>query len=277
MANFENNLSGLLVYFQDGIRRSILIFCGIGFLFLIPLYFLAQGASNVWSSSELNKERLNLANILYPSLDLSVSEYIISRTQRIDLINGDTVFYTTINNRTNSEVGYFPFVYDVALLDVKDQVISQKTYSEYLLPGELKYIVVSSANGQAQNLKITPSESNSQPTKLDKTQNTLASKSRELEIRNPNVVSQEGQTELDVNFLVKNKSIIKIATVDLTYIVRDDRDRILGIGQYQIFNLRADEERQLSLKYPKPKVRKATRLDVKWEVNYLDKNNLILE
>lgn len=277
MANFETSFERLLIYFQGGVRRSVVIFCGASLVLSIPIFFLGQGLAGAWNTYGPNPINLDTqTQLLNTVTDLTVSGYTISRTQSISLVTGETVFYVSINNKASADIGYFPFVYDISLLDSKNVTILQKTNSQYLLPGETKYIVVNSSNEDAQNLKISPIKSDSRALRLNDLSKTLKQKVN-LEIRNAVINNPESSNEVELSFLVKNQDIVKIKTAELTYVIRDDRDRVVGIGQYQIQNLKAGEERPIQFKYPKSKTKKATRLTIDPQVNYLDENNIVLE
>jgi|694.fasta_scaffold45553_1 hypothetical protein len=273
-SGINNWLQSFLLYFQGGVRRKILIFLGICLVLLAPIYFLGQIGSTVWANVDLNPNKLQNKSIVLQKL-IQENEFGIDRSQNVPLANNETVLYTTINNRQNPLIGYFPFTYRLQVLDKQGSVIENKIESSYLLPEEFKYIVASTGNDKADRLIVSTIEDESRPVLFNPYSINLASKVS-LDVRNPTVLSDPNSTDLTISAYVKNNDLVDIKKLDVLYLIRDRRDRVVGVGQYQLEYLKAGEERFFSLKYPKPKFRTAVSLEVRPFVNYLDKNNLKL-
>lgn len=261
------------LYFQGGVRRSVLIFAGICIVLMAPAFFLGQSMSAIWSTLPANSDRIQNKNIYIEKI-LSENDYSIDRSQLVPLSSGGTVLYTTINNRQNQDYGYYPFVYRVQVLDIQNTIIYEKIEQSYLLPGDIKYVVVSPGDDRGVSLRVSTEPDTR--TLLYNPQAINLSKRINIEVRNPTVTDGDGEASLVLRASIKNNDIVRLKVVDLMYLIRDNRDRVVGIGQYKLENLQAGEEREFYLTYPKPRYRRATRLDIRTFVNYLDDNNIVL-
>jgi hypothetical protein len=261
------------LYFQGGVRRSVIIFAGICIVLMAPAFFLGQSLSAIWSTLPANPDHIQNKNIYIQKI-LSENDYSIDRSQLVPLSTGGTVLYTTINNRQNQDYGYYPFVYRVQVLDIQNSIIYEKIEQSYLLPGDIKYVVVAPGDDRGVSLRVSTEPDTR--TLLYNPQAINLSKRINVEVRNPTVTDGDGEASLVLRALIKNNDIVRLKVVDLMYLIRDNRDRVVGVGQYKLENLQPGEEREFYLTYPKPRYRRATRLDIRTFVNYLDDNNIVL-
>lgn len=272
-AGISQKIETLNLYFQGGVRRSVLVVCIILVILSVPSYFIGQLTSALWANTDLNPGKLD-RRIFVKDKIVTQQEYSIDRSSIVPLANGEVVLYSTVNNRNNPYIGYNPFVYRIQILDNQGTVLDEKIEESYLLPGEFKYVLATTKNSSATRLVITPLPQTKavlfNPFKLN-----LANKFN-VEIRNPVVRNLDNSQELEVLAFVKNQELIEIRNLDLLYIIRDDRDRVVGIGKYRVDFLKSGEEKEFILRYPKPKYRTATRLDLRSFVNYLEPNNVRL-
>ena len=261
------------LYFQGGVRRSVIIFAGVCIVLTAPAFFLGQSLSAIWSTLPANPDRIQNKNIYIQKI-LSENDYSIDRSQLVPLSKGGTVLYTTINNRQNQDYGYYPFVYRVQVLDIQNSIIYEKIEQSYLLPGDIKYVVVAPGDDRGVSLRVSTEPDTR--TLLYNPQAINLSKRINVEVRNPTVTDGDGEASLVLRATIKNNDIVRLKVVDLMYLIRDNRDRVVGVGQYKLENLQPGEEREFYLTYPKPRYRRATRLDIRTFVNYLDDNNIVL-
>jgi hypothetical protein len=271
--DLQYKLESASIYFQGGVRKSIIIFLGILLILLMPFYFFGQIMAGFWSNNSKNSQAIFYKEIFEPK-NVLVSNYQIDRSVSVPLVNSETVLYTTINNTKNQTIGYFPFVYRLQVLDANKKIVYENVESTYLLPGEVKYIIANPKNDKGYDLVITK-DPKTQPVLYNPQADNLA-KSVMVQTRNPIVKNNPENDQLEMTALIKNNGLVEIRSLDILYIARDARDRVVGIGEKQIMNLRSSEEREISVIYPKPKYRKATRLEVRAFVNYLDKENIIV-
>lgn len=274
--NFSKNLETASIYFQGGVRRGIIIFLGIGLLFLAPVYFFGQLGSTVWSNLDVNPFRVENKQIVNPKVLLE-SDFTIDRSQLVPLINNETVLYTTINNKANSLIGYWPFVYRMQVLDNKGAIVEENIEKSYLLPGEVGYIVANPGNDLGTKLVVSP-EPGTKAILYNPFNINLKDRinTQTIQIRNNTVTAIENSDQLEIRATLKNTDLIEIKGLDILYIIRDSRDKVVGIGKYKIDYLPPGTEKEFYLKYPKPRFRTATRLEVRPFVNYLDKNSVSL-
>ncbi len=276
MSSFASALESFMLNFQNGVRRSVLIFAGIIIFLLIPVYFVAQGISAFWSVSEFNPNTIVYENIVNPKTT-TIYNYRVDRSQNVPLINGETVLYTTINNNINQNVGYFPYHYRIQVLDSERSIVFENNYKSYILPGKVKYLIINPANDKGLTLNIIE-EPKTQVVLFNKLANDFDEISESIEVRNPQLKeSSENKNQLEISGIIKNKSLVEIKEVDVLYIIRGTRDKVVGIGEQKISNLKPGEERLFFSFYPKPKYRRATKLDLRATVNYLDSSNFRIQ
>jgi hypothetical protein len=259
----------LSLYFQGGVRRSILIFTGICLVLLAPTYFLGQQISNLWSQAPFNPNVYNAKNIV-TSKNLVEKELLIGETQVASLANGENTLYLTINNKVNPEIGFFPFVYTVQILSKDDTVVSQQKYRSYLLPGEIKYVVGRSADTTGQKLKIIREPETQAINYNPKQTGTL--KQPNIVIKDQSVKNIPGTKNLQIRAVFKNQDQVYVDNIDVLYIIRDTRESVVGIGEYSFQGFLPNTERDVVLEYPQPADRLATQADIRWSVNYLNKS-----
>ncbi|MEM1312200.1 MAG: hypothetical protein AAGF07_01925 [Patescibacteria group bacterium] len=265
--DLQYKIENISLYFQGGVRRSVLIFAGICLVLLAPAYFIAQQISNLWFQAPFNPNRFRDNNIVIAK-NISEKEVLIGETQVTNLINGENTLYLTINNKVNPEIGFFPYVYTVQILTDEDAVVTQKKYRSYLLPNEIKYIVATSPDPSGTKLNIIK-EPETQPVNYNPNQ-TGISKQPNVVIKEQSVRNIPGTDKLEVRAVFKNEDQVYIDNIDVLYIIRDTRESVVGIGEYSFQGFLPNTERDITLQYPQPKDRLATQADIRWSVNYLD-------
>ena len=273
-SSLGSSIQSFSLYFQGGVRRKVFIFMGICLILLAPLYFLGQLGSTLWANVDLNPNKLQKESIVQRKL-IAENEFGIDRSQIVSLANEETVLYTTINNRQNPLIGYWPFTYRLQILDREGVVIEDRVETSYLLPGEFKYITASTGNDQGDRLVVSGIPDESQPILFNPFSGDIG-EDLQIEVRNPTLELDDTSTNLTLSAFIKNNDLVNIKNLDILYLIRDRRDRVVGIGQYRLENLKSGEERFFSLQYPKPEFRTPVRLEVRPFVNYLDQNNLKL-
>jgi hypothetical protein len=267
--NLQYKIENASIYFQGGVRRSVLIFAGICLVILAPSYFLGQFSSNLWKNSWYNDK-----NIVIPK-NVTEQEYAISETEVVSLANNTNDLYVSVNNKANKEIGFFPWVYTVQVLNNNGSILSQRKISSYLLPEETKYIVINSSDSQGTKLNLIR-EPETKSRLYNPNSNQLL-KQPNVEIRTQELTPIPNSNNLKIRAIFKNNDQIVIQRFDVLYIIRDTRQSVVGIGTYSFNGFIANSEREMILEYPKPKNREARFLDLRWSVNYLDETNIKLQ
>jgi len=272
--NFLYKIESLVINFQSGVRRGVLIAAGILLLLTIPFYFIGQVIASFWMYNSANSNALELVEFFNPKTT-TFYNYTVDRSQIVPLANGENVLYTTINNKENPTVGYFPYFYRVQVLNEAGDLVFENQAQTYILPGDIKYIVVNPGNNQGYKLNITE-EPQTTATLFNPFANNFANIVNQVQVRNPQIIENEDGQTLDLSAEIKNNSLIEILEVDILYIVRGTRDKVIGIGQQQIINLEAGEEREVFIKYPRPRHRRPLRLDMRIQINYLNSDGFVV-
>jgi hypothetical protein len=200
------------------------------------------------------------------------NEYSISDSEKINLSNGEKEIYVKVSNSENPEYGFWPWVYNYQILDSQDKVIDEGERSGYLLPRELKYVIVRSKNPRGAKLKIIPGDSSKA---IQANQEAFLEK-EELKITNLVTTFEEisGSSDLLLTISFRNDDFVKKRELDIVYILRDAKQEIVGINTTKINNFLPGEERSVKIKYPKPQFAKPKVLEARWSVNYLDENTV---
>jgi hypothetical protein len=270
--NLQYQIENISIYFQGGIRRSILIFAGVSLVLLTPTYFIAQQANNIWSSLSINSQRLQTGSIVTPK-NINLQQFELSQTQVVQLMNGENSLYVTADNKINPEVGFYPYVYSVQTLNSSGTILSQQTKRSYILPGEVKYIVAQSPENSATTLKIQQLPETKSI--LYNQQNPNVLKKPNVSIRGKSIDIDEAKQNIKIKIDIKNEEDFKIRQIDFLIIIRGSRQDVVGVREYSL-DTTSPGERSFTVDYPLPKNGIAPSIiDVRWSVNYLDKTTYI--
>lgn len=267
--NLQYKAQSLSILFKQGIRRSFIIFAVVCVILLAPFYFIGQFTSRIWNSSNLNPNRINNTTFVIPrTITEQPLEY--SETQIVPLKNGETALYMTISNKLNDEVGFWPFVYTVQVLDNAGAILSQERTRSYLLPDDIKYVVSTSKDPSAVRLNVI---------REPETKAVFHNKNSPQFVSDPNISIEaqrlefpKGSDKLKVFARFKNNGQFNVKSVEVLYIVRDTRQSVVGIGEFSFQGFLAKSERDMNLDYPYPLERTPSIADVRWSINYLDPN-----
>lgn len=261
--NLQRRIENASLYFQGGVRRTIVIITLVVLVLLAPIYFLGQ-----LSSSLFKQVWFDSANAVIPK-NITVNNYDISETQIVPLADGSKDLYVSVSNKRNPEIGYYPWNYTLQILNAQDQIISQETVKSYLLPDETKFIVARSDDPTAQKIRIT--EDSTTKSTLYNPDSPLSAKNPNIEIRQQRLTANDDGT-VTVFAQFKNNDIVVVQTIDVLYIIRDTRQSVVGIGTFQFNGFFPDKLRDFTITYPAPEGREPKFLDLRWSVNYLDSN-----
>jgi hypothetical protein len=264
--DLQYKLENAALYFQGGVRRNVLIFSGVCIILIVPIYFLGQISSSLYKQVWFDKTEFFIPK------SVSVKDYSVSTTQVAPLINGQNDLYLSIDNKENKEIGYFPWVYTLQLLDSNNNILSQEKTTKYLLPGDVTYVVSKNRDAGATKLNLIK-ETGSIAVAYNPNANKLLKKPN-INVLSSTVSAIPNTDELQVSAEFRNDDIVTVGTVDILYIIRDTQGAVVGIGNYSFGGFVPNSKRELKLNYPKPKDREARDLEIRVNVNYLDSNNL---
>jgi hypothetical protein len=260
--NFQYKLENLSLYFQGGVRRSIIIFAVILLILIFPVYYLGKFVSGLTAKSYLNMSSLAV------NPKIQTYDYEIGKTQRAELKDGTSVLYAAVRNKKNRDIGFYPWNYSVQILDKNGAVITPKeTFESYLLPDDNKYIVAPApANGS--DMQIIE-ESGTQKTTYNPNANPLLTQPN-VTVQNNQVVVDKNTQTMTVSALLRNEDKRFIEKIDVTYFVRDTQESILYIGTSSFNGFVAGSERDFRItNLPLPSNGDPRTVDVRWSVNYL--------
>ena len=264
----QYRVENLSIAFQGGVRRGIIIFAGVCLVLLAPVYFGGSASANLFRNTWFDSK-----NDIIPK-DLNQANYQVSETEIVPLASGEKALYISVNNKENSTTGYFPWVYTLQITSKDGTLLDQQKFSSYLLPEEVKYLTLNSADPSAVKLTLIEEPATQKVFYNPNANNNQ--KKPDIQIRNDQIIQQPGTNKIKISAIFKNNTEFFIEKVDILFLVRDSRQSVVGIGVFNFSGFVAGSERIIDLDYPKPLDREARFLDLRWAVNYLDKNSIVL-
>ena len=270
--NLQRQIENISIWFQGGVRRSVIIFSIIVICLLAPIYFLGIFSSGSWFRLFINKDKLDTTSYYIPKF-ISQNPLIISPTQTVPLKDGSNELYFSINNKDNPEIGFYPFVYDIQVLDKNGAAINQETRSTYILPGDTRYITYKSQDGRAdkliinQNNRTVPIYYNPLSKKLKKP---------DLVVSNEKYNIRTFTNYMTIGFTMKNRDKVNIKNVDVIFTVRDKQDSIIGVGDFVVSNVQPNEQRDIDIPYTQHQDRTPATVEIIPLVNFLELDNFYL-
>lgn len=267
--DLEYSFENLKTTLKGGVRRWVLIIFGISILSIFPLYY-----GGIWAAGITKNIWIDTQNKVTPK-SITVNDYTVSQTQIVELANGETALYATVNNGLNTEVGFNPWVYTLQVLDAQGVVVFQEKRTSYLLPGETKYVIASDKQGRGRRIAVVKERET-----VTEPYNPFASETaKEPDISVPlsEIQPTADPNQMRIRALFRNNTNFYINNVDVTYIIRDSRQAVVGIGTYAFNGFESGTEREILVDYPMPKEREARTVDIRFTVNYLDKNSILFK
>ncbi len=268
LLNLQKSIESIQDSFRLGVRKSILIFCGIGIVLIIPMYYLSASVANWWFFAPFNPFGLQQMAIVQSKLDSKIDVKIKDAGTSL-LTSKEKILMMFMDNSANPNFGYNPLVYKKQVLDSTGKLISEKIEKSYLLPSQIKYIATTTDNINASkiNLEILPE---SKLTEFNSVANPLLSNIN-IEIRDKSI--KDTGDSLQIKASVKNNSNFVIKRIDLTLLIRDTLDSIVGVQITGVNDIQPQFTQEVIFDYPKP-VDKVIRdnLDVRYDINILDPN-----
>lgn len=251
----------------------IIIFVTIGLL--IPSYFIGNSIA-----SSFYKKDQNFLEI-FESKEIPHPEYTIKEEGALVSENEDVVMYKVVENKTTKNIGYNPWFYTYEVYDLAGNLLQKDKVKSFLLPDEENYIVVpieKNNRDSAVTMEIKTDLDNSIPIDYNPEYKKYYGKP-DIAVSNKAPFGDEIKTMeyLNINFSVKNRDIVEVKEVEVIYKIRNIDKNIIGIGKYILYDFKPEEEREINLKYPNPKLGTTQTLDLTTiQVNYLDIGNITL-
>ena len=270
--NLQRQIENISIWFQGGVRRSVIIFSIIVICLLVPIYFLGIFSSSSWFRLFVNPNKLDTASYYIPKF-IPQNPLIISPTQTVPLKDGSNELYFSINNKENPEIGFYPFVYDIQVLDKGGAAINQETRSTYILPGDTRYITYKSQDGRADKLIINQSD-RTVPIYYNPLSKKL--KKPDLAISNEKYNIRTFTNYMTISFTLKNRDKVNIKNVDVIFTVRDKQDSIIGVGDFAVSDVKPGEQRDVDIPYTQHLDRMPATIEIIPLVNFLELDNFYL-
>lgn len=273
-----NNQASLLVFWYDnirlreyfGLKAFIWFYILIVILAVGPLYIFGKSVSNIVHDKYFKSAfSVQEKNISHP-------EYMLSRTQTLNLRNGERELYLQVSNTIKPDIGYYPWNYTKQVVDRFGNVIQEDFVVDYLLPNEEKFILSTSKNEDAAEINIITNKETSIPL-LYNPSNSKYLSLPDLQIYQKVFFnSQYDSDKIDITIGVRNPSPdIVVRNLTILIIMRNIDQVPVGIAKMRLPVINNKSEEQVILKnYPKPKIGEIDILDVRLEYNYMEEDSL---
>ena len=259
--------------FQGGVRRQVWIVLILTLVFTFPSFWLGGVLSKLLFQAPFSSANTKSGKSVVVPKVLTENSYALEETKTVDLLDGTRLLYTFINNKSNKNLGFSPFVYSLKVLDANQSLVEENIQKNYLLPADTGIILTTSTEPNAVNLNIVK-DSKTIAKQYSPATNSIFAKPN-LDIRDSFVAEKDVST-LYLHTAIKNVDRVIIGKVDLFLIIRGENDEILGIKTFNLNEISPNEERAIDLNYPKSVQGIAKNLDVRYFVNYLDPSSLRL-
>jgi hypothetical protein len=265
--DLQYRLENISIYFQGGVRRSVLIATGVVLVLLTPAFFTGKFISSVYANSYLELKEFAVQPVK------TIYDYEIGKTNKTMLLDGNSVLYLAVNNKKNIDVGYYPWNYSVEILDDQGNIITSKqSFSSYLLPNDNKYLVVN-APGNATEMRVLE-----EPGTIKQNYNPNANPLQSI----PNIETDREVVTVDkvnqnmtVYGVLRNRDRRTIRRLDVVYLVRNIEEQVIFAGTASFNNFIRETDREFNItNLPLPQGSEPSKLSILWSVNYLDPNNL---
>ena len=263
--SLQRGLERFSIFFQGGVRRGILYFLGICLVLAWPMQYVGKYAALLVGQASLEEgPAAVLPGAQQADLDIGPAQFV-------ELASGERDFYLEVDNKANPRFGFSPWIYELRLLDDTGRLIESKTRESYVLPGDAKYVTLRDTTGTATRMELVEQagtqivDYNPEANPFQRLPQVTVSNE---EIR-PGALNQ-----LQVRALFTNRDKLRVGTMDVTYIIRNRRQEIIGIGEGQFNGFTPGETRDFIANHPANASEEAQFPEIEWSTNYLQEGNV---
>ncbi|MFA6183516.1 MAG: hypothetical protein WC682_00260 [Parcubacteria group bacterium] len=193
--------------------------------------------------------------------ELKVNEkyFVYGSRDQFDVMAGIT--------NPNDKYGAVGFDYEFQLLDQSGAVLAKKEGTNFILPGESKFIIelnlYSSINPYSLKFEI----------KNIKWDEFLEYEEPKLNIYEKNY-SEDPEKNI-VTGLLRNESYFDFNSIEIAIVLRDEGGKPVALGKNEMRTIKSQEERDFKLIWPYKFGKNVESVDIKAEANVFDSDNFI--
>ena len=262
---FQRGLERFSIFFQGGVRRKVLYFLGICLVLAWPVQYVGKYASLLVGQTTLQAG----PSVVLPGT--KQVDLLIGEDRFVELSNGDRDFYLEVDNKANPQFGFSPWIYELRLLDAEGGLVESQTRNSYVLPGDAKYVTMRDTTGTATRL-VLEQQAGTQVVDYNPEANPFQ---RLPQVTVSNEEIRPGPLgDLEVRALFTNRDKLRVDTVDVTYIIRNRRQEIIGIGEGKFNGFVPGETRDFVASHPTHATEEAQFPEIEWSTNYLQEGNV---
>jgi hypothetical protein len=263
---FIRVIENVSMFFRGGVRRNLFFFIGGCLVLAWPFYYVG-----LYTSKAVRYTWLDESIVINKPIFSTTADLIIGKSEVVDLIDGQKDLYLTIDNKNNPTIGYYPYIYELQVLDDQGSVITTEKGKSYILPGDIKYITARDTTGNAASIKLIQ-QAGTQAVEYNVQKNPFQILPK-VDTVNQRIEPLNDET-LKITSQFINRDKLSITEVDVLYILRDRREKIIGIGTTKFNGFVPESTRDFTANHPKHINAEATNLDVRWSTNFLADGNV---
>lgn len=252
-------------------KRGVIIFIYFlifGSFFSLIYYFLQPEPTCSDGIKNQLEEGIDCGNICQVACKKDINAQPIAVDEKYFVYGNKNQFdvMAEISN-PNDKYGAFKFDYEFKLVDQANSVLAQKKGSNFILPGESKFIIEmnlqSAINPYTVNFEIT----NVQWDEF------LDYEEPRLSIFRKNYTEEVGRGV--ATGLVRNESYFNFNSIEVDVVLRDKNGVPVALGKNEMRTINSQEERDFKLIWPYKFSEGVFNVDVKAEANIFDQYNFI--
>lgn len=243
---------------------------------LIAIVYILIWAGLFWGYHEITKPRPNcndgIQNQKEEGVDCGlvcgnscrkISAIEIFSSKLFKISGGDYDVLVQVYN-PNSDLGSPKVDYDLVLFDQNGQETDRHSLSFYILPGQIKHVILNSIKGGSNAASAKIIIKNVEWEKLDLFDAQLVSFP----------IMDKRFNENEFSAVIRNNSDFDFDTVDIGVILYDENNNVVGVNRSNVNTLLSRTERYFKVLWP-ISVKNVFRIDVESNTNLLNNLNYI--
>ncbi|MDR3558884.1 MAG: FxLYD domain-containing protein [Candidatus Pacebacteria bacterium] len=261
---------------KTGRKRTIIIiiylviFFGLGWF----VYSLLKPKATCFDGTKnQNEEGVDCGGVCAKkcAVQADAQPLIIQKTGAVPSgIAGKYDFYALVSN-PNSVYGSKKFDYEVDFKDASGAVLATRGGSNFILPGEAKYLVDPDIS-----VSGTPATTDIKITDSDWVKLNSYYEEPDIEVVNKTYNQVSGGVGFSQAYgLLKNNSLFDFDLIKIEVILKDQNGNVLGLNSTQMKTVKAGEQRDFTVAWPNSFPGTVSNMEAQAEVNVFDSSTFL--
>ena len=218
-----------------------------------------------------NEEGVDCGGVCQKACDVAAQKLIIGKMGAVPSgIAGKYDFYAQVTN-PNATFGDKSFYYILDFKDASGAVIATRKGSDYILPGERKYVVETNVDTPG-----TPASFDFNITSSDWVEFNSYYEKPDLQIVNKNYNEISGGVGFaQASGLLKNNSVFDFDLIKVEIILEDSNGNVLALNSTQMSTVAAGEQRAFTVAWPNSFPGTVGNMETQAEVNVFNSDTFM--